>query len=69
MSDNQDRTSQTTLWRPIQTAPVGVPILVWSAEEGYDVAEYEGREKDSTRDPVTVYPTHWMPLPQAPEPT
>ena len=40
-------------WQPIQTAPVGIPILVWGPEDEFAVAEYEGRNKEDTWDAVT----------------
>ena len=60
-------------WKPIQTAPVGTPILVWGPEDEFAVAEYEGRSNRACHlsysfgEYCDVYPTHWMPLPEPPK--
>jgi hypothetical protein len=64
------------LWQPIESAPRdGTVVLVWT-REGYHLASYfTGRfggwvEKDAhyllTED-TTGLPTHWVPLPPAPD--
>jgi len=46
-------------WQPIETAPHGVPLLLWNKHNhfvGIWFADWVGGEK----------PTHWMPLPPPP---
>lgn len=69
MNDQQDQNESA--WKSIETAPRGSDnaFLGW---DGQSIEKtWEGWDKDGT--PVYVYadwcswePTHWMPLPEAP---
>jgi hypothetical protein len=68
-------------WQPIETAPKGVPLLVFSPEArepAVMVAEYNDWKDEDTGEVVSdwtdtwaeqgldVEPTHWRPLPAPP---
>ncbi len=55
-------------WRPIETAPKdGTLVLTWDGERRYvamyDCGWYIGIERGPN-----IEPTHWMPLPEPPQP-
>lgn len=54
-------------WQPIETAPKGEVVLVYSSH-GVDIAHfgllYEGWLDENYED---IDPTHWMPLPPPPK--
>lgn len=63
-------------WQPIDTAPKdGTPILCYrpevgfSPETGIDVLWWDMGAWMYNAEPVISQPTHWMPLPAAPEAT
>ena len=54
-------------WQPIETAPKDESIiLVYSTEDGWAVATWNDGNW-WTDGGWSHYPTHWMPLPPAPE--
>ena len=61
-----------TAWQPIETAPLdGTAVLVWwllDTSDAGGIACFNG-ERWTQRDglPYTWAPTHWQPLPAAPE--
>ena len=60
-------------WQPIKTAPRDVFVLVY--EQGWnlttndcDIAQHEAEDVWETSEGFrNMHPTHWMPLPTAPE--
>ena len=65
-------------WLPIETAPIGEPVLVcsglllyrfgdeWEVEGGVYVAiKYKGNDYFTVHDDVSAQPTHWQQLPEA----
>jgi hypothetical protein len=60
--------SQFADWQPIDTAPIGVQVLLYSpnAPGRFDVGiKHEGWKSFEPYGPYTQ-PTHWMPLPEPP---
>lgn len=61
-------------WQPISTAPKdGTEFLAWSEAQGFDVVQsFEYEREDGSHawfnGDVYVNPTHWMPLPEPPNP-
>lgn len=60
------------VWQPIEIAPKDTEILVTGAKRiGTCVAHNDSRdgwETETSSEWVSIYtPTHWMPLPKAPE--
>ena len=71
-------------WQPIETAPRDADILVyglaqvwtdscpvfWQGQAGWDeeYASWLTTAHDDKGEPLKVIPTHWMPLPAAPQP-
>lgn len=63
-----------TAWQPIETAPRDrEEVLLWSASYpdtlivGFHPGGKYGEEWESSETGETFIPTHWMPLPPAPE--
>lgn len=55
-------------WQPIETAPDGVDVLIWSKNEFMTVAMKDGDQfLDINAYPVRN-PQKWMPLPEPPKP-
>ncbi len=57
-------------WRPIETAPRdGIRILIYCGCTGVEIGAYSvvGKEQWLSEDNCTRYPSHWLPLPAAPE--
>jgi hypothetical protein len=57
-------------WRPMETAPRdGTRILIYRGCTGVEIGAYSvvGREQWLSEDNCTRYPSHWLPLPAAPE--
>ncbi len=60
-------------WRPVETAPMGRPVLVWDPYHLMRMAvRYpEGWKTDLPYDPTgyapVIYPTHWMWPPKPPQ--
>jgi len=56
-------------WRPITTAPRDElsPILLWNGVEVTGGVAWENGWADWLHDWMDPQPTHWMPLPLAPE--
>lgn len=59
-------------WQPIETAPhTGIAILVWqpwkSGRNCQTIAHYANGWVDRDCEELFVDPTHWMPLPDAPQ--
>jgi len=63
-------------WRPIETAPHGVAVLIWDGDsflvalfcgckKQWLLAECENNTAHEDA-PIECEPTHWMPLPKAP---
>ena len=61
-------------WQPIETAPKNRAVLVWDGDcmhiaSRQDLSpSYPWCEECVCDDPMTVEPTHWMPLPAPPSP-
>lgn len=63
-------------WQPIETAPKDKRVLVWSGQEIYaahwarhmttDDEAWVVAQWGEEGDQALVKPTHWMPLPEAP---
>lgn len=61
-------------WQPIETAPVGVDVLLYCPSLGYKTTigllykDEFGRPIWFERNAIKVpNPTHWMPLPESPK--
>jgi hypothetical protein len=79
---NETGSIEMTEWQPIDTAPKdGTAILIWPAQSAltgstecmtisYVVRWHDWKEawiEASGEEYDTFYPTHWMPLPEAPK--
>ena len=54
-------------WQPIETAPKGATVIVWTPSHGSFEAS---KERLGWYTPLGVHvprPTHWMPLPEPPK--
>jgi hypothetical protein len=62
-------------WHPIETAPLGEDVIVYSRRWGPVIAAFDSEFEEwlsRMQCPVSLRakgeePTHWMPLPRAPE--
>jgi hypothetical protein len=57
-------------WQPIETAPLGEWVLVWSAVDEhvtFGITNDGSKWWEANRDDQ-LFPTHWMSLPAPPEP-
>lgn len=72
-TDTVKETMTHSQWQTMESAPTGgFWVLLWSPCDGYDIGSchkghWYAQGFDSSGYDIQLTPTHWMPLPEAPQ--